>query len=73
MASSLDLHGVSLTEVAKLTGLSITSVWRHVRGIRQIKADNALKYSRVLGIPLSELRPDLWLPEDGLANVQGQP
>ena len=35
----------------------------HCHGLRRISAESALKYHRAFGIPLSDLRPDLWPPE----------
>lgn len=55
--------GMTLSEIAFAAGFrSRSSVFQHCRGSRTISAESALKYSRALGIPLSELRPDLWPP-----------
>ena len=55
--------GMTLSEIAFAAGFrSRSSVFQHCRGSRAISAESALKYSRALGIPLSELRPDLWPP-----------
>lgn len=56
-------YGVSISEAAKLTGLSYLSVRRHVRGERAVSADSAIKYEKGLGINRAALRPDLFLVE----------
>jgi DNA-binding transcriptional regulator YdaS (Cro superfamily) len=38
----------------------VVRLWRH--GRRKINAERAIELARVLGIPLHELRPDLWAP-----------
>ena len=37
---------------------------QHYTGRRKVTAEQAMKYERVLGIPRSELRPDLWPPTE---------
>lgn len=49
----------ALTEVCR--GLSLFAVYRHCKGDK-ITAEAAVIYADVLGIPRSELRPDLWAP-----------
>ena len=44
------------------SGLSFQEIADRCRGSRLISAESAVKYSHGLGIPLSELRPDLWPP-----------
>lgn len=54
---------LTLQEVADRTGLKTPStVCQHLRGDRRISAESALAYNKGLGIPLSDLRPDLWEP-----------
>lgn len=57
--------------VAK-AGLSLTTVQKHYYGSREVGPLYALKYERVLGIPRSELRPDLW-PPDGITATPTTP
>ena len=54
-------RGLSCKAVAK-TGLRYQTVWLHFHGLRNIGVKSALRYEAVLGIPRSELRPDLWPP-----------
>lgn len=56
-------QGKTLSDIARDSGLSTTSVWRHAHGKLKISAESALKYNKALGIPLSAMRPDLWPPE----------
>ena len=55
--------GFPLALVARKTKLPTVTVWRHATGVRKISAEIAILYYETLGIPLSELRPDLWPPE----------
>lgn len=58
--------GRKISYVAKLCDLPYVSVWRHAKGARSISPEMALKYAKGLGIPLHDLRPDLWpAPEAG--------
>lgn len=58
--------GLSFQEIADRCAIrSRSTVLHHCRGSRLISAESAVKYSHGLGIPLSELRPDLWPPEEG--------
>ncbi len=64
-------HGLTyraLTELCR--GISLYSIYRHCQG-NKITAEAAVLYSNAFGIPLSELRPDLWPPEEG-AKVTGK-
>lgn len=56
-------RGFPLVSAAKLANVEYSTVWRHFSGKRKITAEYALRYHKALGIPLSELRPDLWPPE----------
>nr|DAG43725.1 MAG TPA: hypothetical protein [Caudoviricetes sp.] len=54
-------HGLTYDQLATQAGLSARSVsYAHCHGIRAISAESAVKYARACGIPLHELRPDLW-------------
>ena len=58
-------HGITYHNLAKLLGFkSRSTVFQHVSGTRGLTAEAALRYHRILGIPLPELRPDLWPPEE---------
>lgn len=56
--------GMTYARIAALAGFSSRSVvFLHCKGMRSISPESAIKYAKALGIPLSELRPDLWPPE----------
>ncbi len=56
-------RGLTFRQLAMACGgRSLNAVYRHCKG-EKIAAESALLYSRALGIPLCELRPDLWPPE----------
>lgn len=54
---------LTISGVCRTHGLIYQTVWQHFNGLRRIKAEQAIKYERILGIPRSELRPDLWPPD----------
>lgn len=56
----IEAHGTTPFAVAQLVGFSPSTVCRHVRDERIISAESAAIYHRELGIPLSDLRPDLF-------------
>lgn len=63
--------GKTFQEIAKLAGVgSRSTIFNHCRGLRKISSLTALKYHQNLGIPRSELRPDLWPPEQGDSATQ---
>ena len=56
-------HKLTLRALAAKTGItSLGTLFRHCRGAN-ISAEIAVRYHNALGIPLSDLRPDLWPPE----------
>ena len=59
---SFDARGLTPAEAARKLGMLYVHVWRHYTGRRGITAEYAIKYEKALGIPRSELRPDLWPP-----------
>ncbi len=57
-------HKLTLRALAAKTGItSLGTLFRHCRG-ESLSAEMALRYHKTLGIPLSDLRPDLWPPEE---------
>ena len=56
-------RGLSCREAAKV-GLRYQTVWLHLHGLRNVGVKSALLYESVLGIPRSELRPDIWPPTE---------
>ena len=57
-------HGLTYRAMAqRVGGQSYVTTFYHCRGLRQLSAESALRYHHAFGIPLSDLRPDLWPPE----------
>ncbi len=57
-------HGLTLRKMAAITkALSHQTLFLHCRGLQKISAETAVVYHKAFGIPLSDLRPDLWPPE----------
>ncbi|MBI9113261.1 helix-turn-helix transcriptional regulator [Maridesulfovibrio ferrireducens] len=52
--------GLTFEMLAKAVGLSKPGVFRHCRGLQAISGESALLYHIHLGIPLKDLRPDLY-------------
>ena len=52
--------GFQVKDVQAATGFTFMTIYRHIKGQREISPECALKYHDTLGIPLSDLRPDLW-------------
>ena len=61
-------RGTSYRKIAKQCGISVSNVYAHCTGQRTISAEMAVRYHTVFGIPLCELRPDLWPPDSGRDN-----
>jgi len=56
--------GMSFRALMSVTGITSTGLLhRYCRGEQQIGAEHAVCLHKTLGIPLSDLRPDLWHPE----------
>ena len=54
-------QGLTFRKLASICGYSLNAVYRHCNV--KIPAEAAVHYATCLGIPRSELRPDLWPPE----------
>lgn len=54
--------GMSVAKASRMTGIPYITISQHLRGIRTISPELAIKYESLLGIPRSDLRPDLWPP-----------
>ena len=55
---------LSFRALMSVTGIGSTGLlYRYCRGEQQIGAEHAVCLHKTLGIPLSDLRPDLWPPE----------
>ena len=64
-------HRLSYAELARMIGFKTrASITQHIKGWRRVSPESALKYHRILGIPLEELRPDLWPAPQEVPDVQ---
>lgn len=62
-------HGLSYAKMAAMAGFSARSVvYAHCHNLRVVSAESAVKYNRTFGIPLCQIRPDLWPPENEKTN-----
>lgn len=57
-------YGLTPNEVAAAAGICANAVYRYLAGSRKIGFRNALKINAALGIPLWEMRPDIWKRPD---------
>ena len=64
LKQALDRRGIPINALSRVEGLDYPYANKHYRGVRKITAEYAIRYERLLGIPRSELRPDLWPPAD---------
>lgn len=55
-------HNLTLKQAAE-QGIPYQTVYKQLKGTRSIGAKTAMRYHKILGIPLYELRPDLWPPQ----------
>ena len=66
---AFQVRGLSCREAAK-AGLRYQTVWLHFHGLRNVGVKSALRYEAVLGIPRSELRPDIWPPTEAASTTR---
>ena len=64
-AKSLDTRGISVREAALKPGCKYQTVYKRYTGDRNVSAMAALICEQALGIPRSELCPDLMPTPDG--------
>lgn len=64
LMKTIKTQKMSFAEVGRLVKYGRDTVSRHCNGQRQISAEASLRYNKALGIPLHELRPDLFEKED---------
>lgn len=58
------LHKYGLTcNTASKRGVNYQTLYKQLRGLRPVGAKTAMRYHTMLGIPLYELRPDIWPPQ----------
>jgi DNA-binding transcriptional regulator YdaS (Cro superfamily) len=60
---ALTEHGLGNREVATALGISTEAVRRWRVGSNGLRAEPAMEIHRKFGIPLHQLRPDLWPPD----------
>lgn len=60
---ALDRRGIPFKALHGVEGIDYPYANKHYRGVRNITAEYAIRYEQILGIPRSELRPDLWPPD----------
>ena len=58
---ALETRGLTIKRAVEM-GANYQTLWKHCRDERRVGPQSALLYERILGIPRSELRPDLWPP-----------
>ena len=64
-AKALNARGLSVREAARKPGCKYVTVYKHYKDERNVGVKAALLYEEALGIPRSELRPDIWPPGGG--------
>lgn len=55
-------YGLTCNEASKC-GINYQTLYKQLKGLRTVGAKTAMRYHKILGIPLYELRPDLWPPQ----------
>lgn len=63
LREALDKRGLTYQDAAKM-GVPYHNIFKQYHGIRSVGPKSAILYEKILGIPRSELRPDLWPPEE---------
>ncbi|MFV0420615.1 MAG: hypothetical protein ACK5LI_00190 [Oleidesulfovibrio sp.] len=58
---------VSYAEIGRRVGFNRSTVMKHCRGELAVSGEAALRYHIHLGIPLKDLRPDLFAADSGKA------
>lgn len=61
LKKALDKRGLTPFE-AHLRGVPYHNIYKQYHGERNVGPKAAILYEQILGIPKSELRPDLWPP-----------
>ncbi len=58
---ALETRGLTLKRAVEM-GANYQTLWKQYRDERRVGPQSAILYEKILGIPRSELRPDLWPP-----------
>jgi transcriptional regulator with XRE-family HTH domain len=66
-------EGLNFAEIGRRVGLSRATVLMHCKGERPIGGEAAIRYSSRLGIPLADLRPDLFSMDSPTIVSQNSP
>ena len=61
LKKAFERRGLTCIEAPRL-GAPYQTLYKQYRGDRNVGVQSALLYEQLLGIPRSELRPDLWPP-----------
>lgn len=56
--------GLRRSAFCRKFGISYPTFFQHLTGTRRVSPEMAIFYEEKLGIPRSELRPDLWPPAE---------
>ena len=63
LKKAMDARNIQPVSLRAQKEIDYSTMLRHYKGLREISGRDAIKYEKLLGIPRSELRPDLWPPE----------
>ena len=63
LAKALKLKGLDIMTASKFSGISYSTIYQHCIGKREVSPRLAIIYEKLLKIPKSYLRPDIW-PEN---------
>ena len=66
---AFDKSGFPRSKLCGVDGLDYCYAYKQYMGQRGLSAEYALVYERLFGIPRSELRPDLWPPQENLQDA----
>lgn len=69
LKNAMDRRGLTIRQATAL-GAPYHNLFKQYHGLRSIGPKAAILYERLLGIPRSELRPDLWPPADKMPETE---
>lgn len=64
LKKAFDRRGFPRSKLCGVEGLDYSYAYKQYMGQRGLSARYAIVYERLFGIPRSELRPDLWPPDE---------
>ena len=56
-------RGLTAASASRISGIPYVTILQHIKGTRGVSPELAKQYEKLLGIPKSKIRPDLWPPE----------